>query len=61
MNEKDRELERLQRIVLSDEYYDKWRKFYWLNSHRIPLYPGSKIRDKSVELMQEFLADSQSD
>ena len=58
MNEKDREQERLENIVLTHYFY-AWNKFRRENRHRIPLYPGSAIRDASIELMKEFLADKE--
>lgn len=57
MNEKDREQEILENIVLSEKHLRDWLKFSRKNRHRIPLYPGSAIRDASIELMKEFLAD----
>jgi hypothetical protein len=56
MNEKDREYEHFTNIVISDEYYGEWRKFWRANSHRIPLRNGSAIRNASIELMKEFLS-----
>jgi hypothetical protein len=36
--------------------YYRWLKYYRANESRVPLYPGSKIRDAATVLMREFLA-----
>ena len=57
MNEKDREYEKLLDIIISDdELYLDWRVYQRDNRDRIPLYPGSAIRNAGITLMKEFLS-----
>lgn len=56
MNERERRYQCLFSIIASDDnLHNKWRRFYRENRGRMPLYPGSKIEAKAIELMSEFL------
>jgi hypothetical protein len=41
--------------VNSDKLFRLWIRYSRENRHRIPPYPGSKIRDANIDLMKEFL------